>query len=323
MDEVNQRLSDLRRETRERYLEFMKIDVDALREIEASTEDHYEEIAGMLTPMIKEMGKDAVKRHQYSVERFNTLNAKAKELTQYGTVDPSLLRRAFCFCFPYSTIASVNQNCEPWKNPLDTEETENIRVKAECNHDTTKKVFQPYLKVNGSTSGELNEGKVRIWYTYTFKPYTDGIYCISPDIFLNGHWLAWTWGSCDTSTPLGIADVKVSCKVRIDQLSTTIKTHEYEVLNIHKDGQSGQSGFSYASLLDGGSHTKVYLEGGFDAVIFVEVEAFASVLNPGIAIIDMKTSPVFGCKSEELWYAKQFCIPWPLHALGYLEALTL
>ncbi len=196
-------------------------------------------------------------------------------------------------------------------------------AEANCWEGDTAKSAKLYVDAKGPGVG-TSRGEVKAQYKYTFEPPKDGIYCIGPHIFLNGHWLAWSWGSGSTPQDTGVASVNVSIKVQIDQLSATIKTHEKTVLDITKQaGANGQSGFSYNSITDGGSSTKAYLMGGYDAVIFVDVTASADVLKHGRAIVDMKTSPSFGCRVDAVFYGRRKCYPMIVKLVDYVEALQI
>jgi hypothetical protein len=63
--------------------------------------------------------------------------------------------------------------------------------------------------------------------------------------------------------------------------------------------------------------------GGYDAVVFVEVMAIASVLKHGRAIVDMKTSPSFSCTVDSVMYGRRKCLPIRWDLADIVEALQI
>ena len=313
--DINERLNELRKDTRDQYLKLMKIDPDAVKEIETSENKRHEELIRELQRKIKDTGKEAKQHFHKSVENYHLTHDKAIQIL----AEPPSLAEGIqfwpCYCFPYISAKYVDKNCSTL---LDVG-----NVQVECTEGETSEASQLKVDAKGPGAGE-SKGKVSVKYTYTFEPPKTGTYCISPHVFLNGHYLAWSWGSCNVPVNNSVSKAKVYVKVQVDQYSMPVKTHKHKVLDItEQSGTGSQSGFSYNSLTDGGVSTKAYLQGGDDAVVFVEIIGYASVLKHGRAIVDMKTSPNFGCIVDNVLYARRICRRWPPVLIDVLEALQI
>jgi len=65
-------------------------------------------------------------------------------------------------------------------------------------------------------------------------------------------------------------------------------------------GQDLHSGFAYDSQVDGGAAVSACLQGGHEAVVWVECESYAQIANHGRAWVDMQASPSFCFKVPEV-----------------------
>jgi hypothetical protein len=293
----------------------MKIDPAAVREIEASENKRHGELIEELQRNMRGMGKEAKQHFYKSVENYHAMQSDAIQvLAEVPSIAEGILLWP-CYCFPFISAKYVDKKCSTL---IDVG-----NVKVECTEGETSETSQIYVDAQGPGAGE-SKGKVSVKYTYTFEPTKTGTYCISPHVFLNGHYLAWSWGSCNVPVNNSVSKAKVYVKVQVDQYSTPVKIHEHKVLDItEQSGTSSQSGFSYNSITDGGVSTKAYLQGGDDAIVFVEIIGYASVLKHGKAIVDMKTSPNFGCIVDNVLYGRQICRRWPPIIIDVLEALQI
>jgi hypothetical protein len=196
---------------------------------------------------------------------------------------------------------------------------------ATVNYDTSLNQAQPYADVRGGGTGTINTSQLRTWYKFAFTPATDGSYCIRPMVFMNGWWLLWTWGACGgTSEDLGSGSVQVKLHVRVDQLSATVKEIEHSVLDQSLAGGSDSEGaVDYASDKDGGASMTVSLQGGHEAVIFVECEAYTQIINHGRAIVDMQSGSGFYFRVPLVAIGKRHCHwPWTFEAIPLESALS-
>lgn len=67
--EIRQKLYELRRQGRERYLELMGVDIPKVRELEKEIDAQYEELAVGIQDMLKDAGKEIVaEQHEASLE---------------------------------------------------------------------------------------------------------------------------------------------------------------------------------------------------------------------------------------------------------------
>ncbi len=78
--EINQRLNDIRKETRDQYLKLIKVDPETIRKIEDTTRKQHDELIEHLLPVIREMGKKEEKQYHLSVERYNKLHLEAIQI---------------------------------------------------------------------------------------------------------------------------------------------------------------------------------------------------------------------------------------------------
>jgi hypothetical protein len=126
---------------------------------------------------------------------------------------------------------------------------------------------------------------------------------------MNGHWLIWTWGTCE-GVSHGSGKLHVKNRVKVYQVLSLLKETEYTVVDFVSTGPDDQSGFSYDSIMDGGAGVSVYLEGGHEAIVEVECECYVEISNHGRAWVDMQTSPHFYYKVNQLRWGPVWC--WPI-----------
>jgi hypothetical protein len=312
--EIRQKLYELRRIGRERYLDFMGIDVQRVRELEKSLDTQYEELAVGIRDMLKNAGKERAEQHQASMERVQGLIRKDTERMverSQSLRDEALRpgRLAICFFLPFWTLSTVGSDDSTTLDPPTGGNASGSVTYTAANtaHPSADSGWGP-------GTGTINSAQVKTWFRFAFTPTTDGVYCIRPIAQMNGHWLVWTWGTCGgTAEDLGSGTARVTLRVRVDQLSVPVK--EIEHLVFEQNASAGldiESGFGYDSEVDGGASMQVHLQGGHEAVVWVECESYAQIANHGRAWVDMQTSPFFHFKVPEVYWGRLALTPiWP------------
>ncbi|MCW4013420.1 MAG: hypothetical protein NWF07_10585, partial [Candidatus Bathyarchaeota archaeon] len=109
--DINERLNELRKDTRDQYLKLMKIDPDAVREIEASENKRHDELIGELQKNMRDMGKEAKLHFHKSVENYQIAHDKAVQVLAEAPSISEGLQIMPCFCFPYISAKYVNKDC--------------------------------------------------------------------------------------------------------------------------------------------------------------------------------------------------------------------
>ncbi|MEA3291600.1 MAG: hypothetical protein U9Q71_04760, partial [Pseudomonadota bacterium] len=286
---------------------FMGVDVSQVRAMEKDLDEKYGRLTLAVRDELKESGKSIAEEHQRSLKRAHEWIRKDSEAIaeQKPGLSAVAPHRLFCWCYTPSMVTAVDQGDSVILDP-----PAGGTGSGSATFDTNG--AHPFAEAQGQGTGTINTAQVNAWFKYAFTPSTDRVYCIHPIVQMNGHWLTWTWGTCGgTPEDRGIASARVKLKVRADQLSSTIKQSEHIVIDENASaGANKESGWYYDSEVDGGTKMDVILQGGHEAVIFVEVECLVSVANHGRAWVDMQTSPHFYFKAPELWWGPVYCWSW-------------
>lgn len=328
--DIRQKLYELRRDGRESYLRLMGIDVPSVRELEKEIDAGYEDLAAAIQDMLKDAGKQEADMHEKSLERVRSMIRKdtetvlahlavpVEELAKIDYIETLAAQLAL----PVEELAKLVVDCwcvylytAPWfPPPLDSVDLDPIGGGASgsvtYNGGTT--IAHPKAEAKGMGTGTINSAKVKVKFRFTFMPFLDRVYCIRPIVQMNGHWLVWTWGTCaGTAQDLGSGTARVTLRVWVEQGSLPVKQIEYKVFEQSASaGLDLQSGFGYDSVVDGGACLEAYLQGGHEAVVWVECESYAEIANHGRAWVDMQTSPFFHFTVPEVWWGVRYCWPW-------------
>jgi hypothetical protein len=282
---IRNKLYEVRRQSRERHLKFMGVDVKKFRELERDINKKYGEVIESLQKIrLEEGGEERAKKHEEILEmRQKTLKTKKTDL-QLGVLV------LLCGC-DYTNDETANVgNSKDTEGEITIDPSSGGTGTATVNYDETLNQAQPFADVSGGGTGTINSVQINTWYRFSFFPASDDTYCILPSVIMNGWWLLWTWGGgCGTSVDPGSGRVWVKLKVRVDQLSATVKEIEHTVLDQNvTGGGDGEGAVDYVSDIDGGAGMTVQLQGGHEAVVFVECEVYVQITNFGRAIIDMQ-----------------------------------
>lgn len=312
--DVRRKLHVLRREGRERYLKLMGIDVGRVRSLEKDIDAGYDELDASVQEMTKEAGRETADMHQKSLERSLSMIQRNAEVALAGPVSvvPGLERYPgpfkLCPCiYPFTASPAP-----PPQDSIDLDPSNGDGATGSVTYNAANNVAHPRADTKGKGTGTINTATVTTKFRFSFMPTTDRTYCIHPIVHMNGHWLVWTWGTCaGTAEDLGSGTVRATLRVRVDQLSLTVKQIEHKVFEqTAANGQDFWSGFGYDSEVDGGAAMTVALQGGHEAVVWVECESYAQIANHGRARVDMQTSSFYYFKVPEVRWGWRSCWPW-------------
>lgn len=313
--EIRQKLYELRLRGREHYLELMGIDIPKVRELEKEIDAQYEELAVGIQDMLKDAGKEIAEQHEASLEMVQGLIQKDIErmVERPQSLRDEALRparfAAICIYFPFPAPNVGSGDSVTLDPPTGGGASGSVT------YDAASNVAHPSADSGwGQGTGTINSTQVKTWFRFAFTPAWDGLYCIRPIVYMNGHWLVWTWGTCGgTPEDLGSGTVRVTLRVRVDQLSVPVKQIEHTVFEQNASaGVDIESGFGYNSEVDGGASMQAYLQGGHEAVVWVECESYAKIANHGRAWVDMQTSPFFHFMVPAVYRGPLTLIPmWP------------
>lgn len=300
--------------SKNQFLAAAGIDVERYRETEKKVDDEFSQIFSSLHKVAMETGEARVGRHE-DARKFLT---KTKSLM---ALDHELIVSHFadfiiwpaCVCFPTEILEEVRDTDEAILRVPDDPST----GIAEIAMDAPQNMAQSYLSVSGGGTGTTRQVTIKTTLKFAYTPETSGTYCINPEVYMNGWWLLWTWGSCGGGPDdQGTGSLHVKLNICVEQLADERgrKTHTILEKSSVVDG-SGEGAVDYASPDDGGSELRVSLTGGDQAIIFVECEISGEITNAGRAIIDMKEGRGFYFKVPTVTIGKQWCIfppiEWP------------
>jgi hypothetical protein len=319
--EIRQRLYDLRRESQARYLRLLGVDVDKFQALDRAIDGEFRELADGLQKQSWEEGKARAEQQAKIVEAGRAaLNQDAEQAmhadlsTQAAILDhlsPQLMDVTqlmpiwWCHCH-YATSLSSNLG---YGDEIIIDPPGGAG-QAAVTYDPSLNQARPRADVSGGGAGTINTAHINpTWFRFAFTPSTSGTYCIRPVVSMNGWWLLWTWGTCNPQQASGSGMLYVKLRVRVSQLATTVKQIEHTVLD-KSAPPSGEGAIDYVSERDGGAKMSVYLQGGHEAVIFVECEVFTQVTSYGRALVDMQGSSGFYFWVHEVRVGRRHC-HWP------------
>jgi hypothetical protein len=298
-DSILQQLHDLKQAQIERSLELMGVDVAELRALEAEYASQYDELFVQVRESLRDAGQGIPEQHSLSLERSNLLFEAAQQPTLPGLEQvPPWIRDGivgvYLPCYHPNTAKYVGHSSSVTQYPPSGEGTEGYVVYLPPpGADDAKS--HGLTEARGRGTGTESRVQVSSKHRYAFTPPASRTYCILPMVHISGHWLVWAWGTCaKTPNSQGAGKVQVKLRVRVDQLSVPVKQSEHTVLEESQASRpTPHSGFAYTSDRGGGAALKVFLQGGHEAVVWVECECSAQVTNHGRAWVDLETSPNF------------------------------
>jgi len=296
--EIRTELNKLGMDTQNRFWELRGINPEKARALESATGKKYAALYDRLRELNKNQGKEVLEQHELSINReMRWINAMRDD----GIARVAVPAWLWCHCHSIHPAS-----CER-RDQLLSAVPDIPSVKATNSWDAVSpNKARPMVDVSGQGAGTTASADARVWYTFSFIPPSDGKYCINPTVMMSGYWLLWTWGDC-AGTTTGSGELKVMLRVRVDQLSSTVKTMEKEILS-RKSPSGLMSGWNYDSVTDGGSSVVAYLEGGHEAVVVVEAELSASIANYGRAVVDMSTNSNYYYWVKHMHWGKRHCL---------------
>lgn len=327
--EIRKDLYKLQSGSQERYMKFLGIDVDKLRVMEREIDNDFGELAAKLQEFRREDGKARAERHakllragqaDLTADAENALHADLSTVNAVLThlrldrIDPRIFTPLW-FCHCHYTAWLFNDVGHG--NDIIIDPPGSARVTATVEHESELCKAQPYVEVRSAEAGTSNSGQVKTFCKFAFTPVVDGVYCIRPFVAMSGWWLLWTWRGCGTTGDEGQGTIRITARVRVDQLSSPVGEREHVVLERHHAGPANDEGaVDYVSTMDNGTDISVYLHGGHEAVIFVECDVYAQIGNHGRAIVDMQSGNNFYFQVLPVAIGRRHCHwPWPLDVI--------
>jgi hypothetical protein len=306
--DIRQKLYEIRMRSRESYLKLMGVDIQKVRELEKSVDSEYKELFMAVERNLKEAGKENDKAHKASLNRAVSLYKKDIE-TAIDRPMVDLSKVVFCPC-KYFYEAPLYP---PPGDSVTLDPPTGCGASGSVTYNSAAGIAHPKADSGwGQGTGTINSSTVKVWFRFPFIPSTDRTYCIKPIVYMNGHWLVWTWGTCGgTPEDLGSGVARVVLRVRVDQLGVTVAQKEHVVFE--KNASAGvdiESGFGYDSTVDDGASLGVWLAGAHEAIVWVECELYARISNHGRAVVDMQTSPFFKFEVSKVLWGWHSCFPW-------------
>jgi hypothetical protein len=265
------------------------VDIPKLRTFEKDVIKKYNKLEKEMQNLYKKSGEAVAKRHMASHARAQRINQRSIESVlsarrPYPEIPPY---RFMCPCyFPY-TAEFENSDKDIERNPsFGTTNSGSVTI------DNDTRTAHPFATAHSPGTGEWSGVRVRTWFTYSFTPQSDGTYCIEPVVHMNGYWMLWGGGGCESFEALPVVDHVARVNVRIEQLSSPVRTIYHDVVSTFSSGTYA-SGFDYDSEVNHELLTEVTLLGGDQTIVFVECELIVGANNVGRSRIDMQSSPHF------------------------------
>jgi len=286
-DDLNLQLVQLRRQSRERYLELAGIDPKKVLQIEQEIDGQYEKLASGVRYMLKKAGKEVAEQQSQTL----------------------LLARN-------NRLAVAKVKLWPWWDPCTADARffshgQPVTVPGTVNYEAAENIAHLLVDTGPADSPKEIEAEYRFILDLPDISGSAWRYCVCPVVQMNGHWLTWSWiGGCGGTGLVGSSLAKVTLKVEVYQgglLKGENGTVGYTVLDESvTDGHDDQSGFYYDSEVDGGASLNVKLLPGTDATVVVKCIAKVAAVNYGRAWVDMSTSPQFYFKVPEVHWGLSF-----------------
>lgn len=288
--QIKDELYKLQRQSRQGLMKLNGVDIPKLRAFEKDVLKKYDTLEKEMQKLYKKSGEDVAKRHMES-------HARSQRLIQRNIESILSSRRRFpeiglygfmCPCSFFYTAEYENSDKEIDLNPSSgTTNSGSVAI------DEAARSAQLSAAARSTGTGEWSEAEVRCWFTFSFTPENDGTYCILPVVHMNGYFMMWGGGSgCESFESLPVVELIARVNVRVDQLSSTVRTNSHTVVSAWSAGANAGA-FDYDSEVNQEILTEVTLTGGDQTIVFVECELIVGANNLIRSRIDMETSPHF------------------------------
>jgi hypothetical protein len=287
--QINDQLFKLQKQSREGLMKLMGVDIPKLRTFEKDMIKKYNKLEKEMQRIYKISGKEVAKRHKASHARAQKIIHKNIEsmLSARRHYPDIGLYRYLCTCyFPYTAEA------ENFGEEITLTPSFGSTNSGSVIFDAGTNIAHPFATAHSPGTGDWSGARVKSWFTFSFTPDSDGTYCIFPVVHLNGYWMLWSGAGCESFESLPVIELVARVKVRVDQLSSTVRTTSHDVVNGSSSGTYA-SGFDYDSEVNEELMMEVPLTGGDQAIVFVESELIVGANNLGRSRIDMQSSPHF------------------------------
>jgi hypothetical protein len=288
--QIKDELFKLQKQSREGLMKLNGVDIPKLRAFEKDLFNKYEKLEKEMEKLYKKSGEDVAKRHMASHARAQQINQRTIDALlsarhQNGDLG---IYRFMCPCYFPHTAEFENSDKEIDLNP-----TSSTTNSGSVTIDDATRSAQLSAVANSPGTGEWSGAQVRCWFMFSFTPQNDGTYCILPVVHMNGYWMLWGGGGgCESFESLPVIELIAKVKVRVDQLSSTVRTASHTVVDAWSAG-SNAGAFDYDSEVNQEIRTEVTLTGGDQTIVFVECELILGANNMIRTRIDMQTSPHF------------------------------
>jgi len=288
--EISQHFQEITVRGRERLWDLMGLDGCAIRNVAQDVNQQLIDLTNSVQNQLVNLDSAQLvaRQQEQSLKYLRQLGElEAQRIIPTGLID-DLVAPSLCQCGIAMFAESVGHN-----NPQ-PETAGNAQGSVTWEPPEDSCFGHPFVDARGN--GNFSAADLDSICTFTFVPYSTGLYCIRPVVQLNGHYLAWTWGSCEQEP--GRACVQVRVVVTVEQpVANLVRTQNLTVVNECASFPAGnstlQSGFAYDSALQGGTGINAVLISGEEVTVRVTCTSVARVHNLGRAWVDMQTSPQF------------------------------
>ena len=288
--QIKDKLFKMQKQSREDRMKFNGVDIPKLRAFEKDLFKKYNKLEKEIEKLYKKSGEDVARRHMASHARAQQINQRTIEAilaarSQYPEIPPY---RFMCPCYFPHTAEYENSDMEIDLNPsAGTTNSGSVSI------DEPARSARLSAAANSPGTGEWSEAQVRCWFMFSFTPDNDGTYCLLPVVHMNGYYMMWGGASgCESYESLPVIVLIAKVNIRVDQLSSTVRTNSHTVLSAWSAG-STNGAFEYDSEVNQEILTEVTLTGGDQTLVFVECELIVGANNMIRSRIDMETSPNF------------------------------
>lgn len=307
--ELRDKLYELKLQSRQQLLEVMGIDLRKLRALEDKQDKAYQKLEQQVQSAYKKSGSDIAKRHEHSLTY--ALHAMAQQIDHSLAVSDRFAQLEsylfFCRCH-YPHTAEIKGSGEEIEQIPSYGNTSDGSVEFVTNSNRARMM----ARADSPHTGESGSARVKAWFKFAFTPETNDTYCIRPIAHLNGFWTSFSGSGCETYESLPIIGMETQLFVRVEQLSEIVQSTYHDVLFAPVPGDFAR-GFDYDSEVNEDLTIEVELQGGDQAVIFVECRLSAYANNGSHAKLDLLTSPHFYFEVPTVKWGKPCRIPTIIH----------
>jgi hypothetical protein len=288
--QIKEELYKLQKQSREGLMKLNGVDIPKLRAFEKDLFKKYDKLEKEMEKLYKKSGEDVAKRHMAS-------HARSQRLIQRNLESILSARRQYpeigIYGFMCPCSFSYTAEYENSDKDIDLNPSSGTTNSGSVTIDDAARSARLFAAANSPGTGEWSGAQVKCRFTFSFTPESDDTYCILPVVHMNGYWMLWGGGGgCESFDSLPVIELIARVNVRVDQLSSTVRTASHTVVNAWSAGTNAGA-FDYDSEVNQETLTEVTLTGGDQAIVFVECELIVGANNMIRSRIDMQSSPHF------------------------------